>query len=142
MSFTKQIKTILLTLTIASTSVQATLIFSEDFTGGSAGLLNSATVNWSDSSGNGFEVYSAGGASARGMNSTYDHDADNSTAQITLPSGIEVNDDQGNELLVAQFTLNAMIQANQIGQLNFWGGRRGNANGDSVEIYNVRLNTS
>jgi len=143
MSFTKKLKAVLLTLTVASTSAQATLIFSEDFTSGSAGLTNSIDVNWSDSSGNGFEVYSAGGAGARGMKGTYDHDGDSNTAQIALPGGIEVNDDQGNELLIAQFTLNTMIQANELGQLSFWGGVRGNnAIGASVEIYNVSQSIS
>jgi len=143
MSFIKKIKAVLLTLTVASTSAQATLIFSEDFTGGSASLLNSVNVKWSDSSGGGFEVYSAGGAGARGMKGTYDHDGDSSTAQIALPAGIEVNDDQGNELLTAQFTLNTMIQADELAQLSFWGGvRRNNASGASVEIYNVSQDIS
>jgi len=143
MSFITQLKTVLLALIIVSTSTQATLIFFEDFSSGSNGLVNSATVNWSDSSGNGFEVYSASGAGVRSMSSTYDHDGDINTAQIALPGGIEVNDDQGNELLTAQFTLNTMIQASQVGQLSFWGGvRGGNANGALVEIYNVSLNTS
>jgi hypothetical protein len=143
MTFTTQLKALLLIFLLVSTSTQATLIFSEDFTGGSAGLLNSVAVHWSDSSGNGFEVYSAGGAGIRGMSSTYDHDNNGDTAQIPLPGGIEVNDDQGNELLVAQFTLSTIIQAEQIGQLSFWGGvRGGNANGALVEIYNISLSTS
>jgi len=143
MLFIKKLKAVLLTLTVACTSAQATLIFSEDFTGGSASLLNSVNVKWSDSSGGGFEVYSAGGAGARGMKGTYDHDGDSSTAQIALPAGIEVNDDQGNELLTAQFTLNTMIQANELAQLSFWGGvRRNNAIGASVEIYNVSQDIS
>jgi hypothetical protein len=143
MSFITQLKVISVALIIVSTSTQATLIFFEDFSNGSGGLVNSASVNWSDSSGNGFEVYGASGAGARSMSSTYDHDSDTTTAQIALPGGIEVNDQQGNELLTAQFTLNTMIQASQVGQLSFWGGvRGGNANGALVEIFNVSLNTS
>ncbi|MGB1261878.1 MAG: PEP-CTERM sorting domain-containing protein [Cognaticolwellia sp.] len=124
-------------------SANATLIFSEDFTGGDAALLNSPIVTWSDSDGGGFEVYNTGGAGARGMSGMFDHDNDPSTPQIVLPGALEVNDDSGNVSLTATFNLDTAINANQMGFLSFFGGvRGGNAVGASVEIFNLTQNAS
>ncbi|MGF1764881.1 PEP-CTERM sorting domain-containing protein [Aliivibrio kagoshimensis] len=119
----------------------AGLIFAEDFNSGSNGLTNAVDVSWSDSSGQGFEVYNAGGAGARGMSGTYDHDNNPATAQVPILGAIEVNDDQGNELLTATFTLDSVIASDQMGSLSFFGGVRGNnASGATVEIYNLTQN--
>lgn len=125
------------------TNANATLIFEEDFSGGSNALKNSSTVTWADSDGGGFEVYGTGNASPRGMSGTYDHDNDPRTANIAIPGAIEVNDDSGNVLLTATFSLDSSIQTNQIGIFSFLGGVRGNnSTGASVEIFNLTQSTS
>lgn len=125
------------------TNANATLIFEEDFSGGSNALKNSSTVTWADSDGGGFEVYGTGSASPRGMSGTYDHDNDPSTANIAIPGAIEVNDDSGNVLLTATFSLSSSIDNNQMGTLSFLGGVRGkNSTGASVEIFNLTQSTS
>ena len=120
----------------------AGVIFSEDFSGGSSSLINSTNVTWSDTSGNGFEVYQSQSASPRGMSGTYDHDNDATTAEINIPGAIEVNDDQGNVTLTATFTLDSAITADQEGLLTFFGGARKSADGASVEVFNVTQNTT
>lgn len=125
------------------TNANATLIFEEDFSGGSRALSNSSTVTWADSDGGGFEVYGARSSSPRGMSGTYDHDNDASTANIAIPGAIEVNDDAGDVLLTATFNLDVSINANQMSVLSFLGGVRGNnATGASVEVFNMTQNTS
>jgi len=124
-------------------NANATLIFEEDFSGGSRALTNSSTVTWADSDGGGFEVYGTRNSSARGMSGTYDHDNDASTVNIALPGAIEVNDDAGDVLLTATFNLDTSINANQMSVLSFFGGVRGNnATGASVEIFNITQNNS
>jgi hypothetical protein len=121
----------------------ATLIFAEDFSGGSSALKNSPIVIWADSDGGGFEVYGVNTASYRSMSSMYDHDHDPSTANIAIPGAIEVNDDSGNVLLTATFNLGSNISTNQMSTLSFFGGvRGGNSIGASVEIFNLTRNIS
>jgi len=120
----------------------ASLIFSEDFSGGSSSLVNSTDASWIDTSGQGFEVYNANGANARSMSKTYDHDNDASTAEIKIPGGIEVNDDLGNETLSVTFTLDSIVDAGQEFLLTFFAGERGNASGATVEVYNVTQDIS
>jgi len=120
----------------------ASLIFSEDFSGGSSSLVNSTDASWTDTSGQGFEVYNANGANARSMSKTYDHDNDASTAEIKIPGGIEVNDDLGNETLSVTFTLDSIVDAGQEFLLTFFAGERGNASGATVEVYNVTQDIS
>ncbi|MEG3754135.1 PEP-CTERM sorting domain-containing protein [Psychromonas arctica] len=120
----------------------ASLIFSEDFSGGSSSLVNSADASWTDTSGKGFEVYSVNGAKVRSMSKTYDHDNDASTAEIKIPGGIEVNDDLGNETLSVTFTLDSIVDAGQEFLLTFFAGERGNASGATVEVYNVTQDIS
>jgi len=134
---------VILSASFLVTNANATLIFEEDFSGGSRALTNSSTVTWADSDGGGFEVYGAGGSSARGMSGTYDHDNDASTANIALLGAIEVNDDAGDVLLTATFNLDTSINTNQLSILSFLGGVRGNnATGASVEVFNLTQNTS
>jgi hypothetical protein len=134
---------LILSFSCLAVNANATIIFAEDFSGGSSALKNSSIVTWADSDGGGFEVYTSGGAGARGMSGMFDHDNNLSTANIALPGGIEVNDDRGNVLLTATFNLNSFIDANQMGVLSFFGGvRGGNATGASVEIFNLTENTS
>lgn len=135
-------------LTASSLPVGAATIniFSEDFSGGSAALENSTTVTWADTSGGApgveFEVYNTSGAGVRGMSGTFDHDQNASTPQITLPGGLEVNDDLGNEILTATFVLNTAISSGQLGSLTFFGGvRGGNSSGASIEIFNITQGT-
>ena len=133
----------LLSVSCFISSASATLIFEEDFTGGSVALQNSQFVTWSDSDGGGFEVYNANGAGARGMSGFYDHDNNPNTPDLALPGGLEVNDDSGNVFLTATFNLNSGLGANQSGFLTFYGGvRGGNSTGASIEIFNLTQNTS
>lgn len=127
----------LLSATCFINVANATVIFSEDFSGGSTSLKNSSTVKWTDTSGGGFEVYKSTGANARKMSSTYDHDNDATTAQVKIPGAIEVNDDKGNETLSATFTFDSVINDTQAFLLTFFSGVRSNATGSSVEVYNV-----
>ena len=144
---TKLINTTLCGLILSMSSIvnnaSATIIFEEDFSGGSSSLQNSSIVTWSDSDGGGFEVYGTNSSSPRGMSGTYDHDNDSGTAEIAIPGAIEVNDDRGNVLLTATFSLDSAINTNEMGILSFFGGvRGGNATLASVEIFNLTTNTS
>lgn len=118
-------------------SAHASLIFSEDFSGGSSSLVNSTDAAWTDTSGKAFEVYTANSAKRRSMSSTYDHDNDSSTAEIKIPGAIEVNDDLGSETLSVSFTLDSVIDTGQAFLLTFFAGERGDASGATVEVYNV-----
>lgn len=134
---------LILSISCVVTNANATLIFAEDFSGGSRALEESETVNWADSDGGGFEVYGTRSASPRGMSGLYDHDNDASTANIGIPGAIEVNDDRGNVLLTATFSLDSSINDHQTGILSFLGGVRGkNSTGASVEIFNLTKSTS
>ena len=134
--------TVLLSASCVFNVANASLIFSEDFSGGSSALQNSTDVTWSDTSGGGFEVYTYTSAGPRGMSGTYDHDNDASTAQVNIPGAIEVNDDKGNETLTATFTLDSVIEAGQETVLSFFAGARNNAIGATVEILNLTQGTS
>jgi hypothetical protein len=73
------------------------------------------------------------------MSGTYDHDNDPSTTNIAIPGAIEVNDDSGNVLLTATFSVDSRIETNQIGTLSFFGGVRGGNStaasvGDDIQI--------
>lgn len=132
------IATALLSATCFFNAANATVIFSEDFSGGSSSLKKSSSVTWKDTSGGGFEVYTASTSSPRGMSSTYDHDNNASTAKIKIPGAIEVNDDKGNETLSATFTFDSIINDTQAFLLTFFSGvRNNNATGSSVAVYNV-----
>ncbi|MBL4822925.1 MAG: hypothetical protein JKX90_05295 [Colwellia sp.] len=121
----------------------AGIIFSEDFSGLSTALENSLIVDWQDSTGGDFEVYTTGGAAARGMSGMYDHDNNPATAEVVLPGGLEVNDNSGDVFLTATFSLDSTINANQLGSLSFFGGMRsGNAIGATIEIFNLTENIS
>lgn len=134
---------LILSISCIATNASATIIFEEDFSGGSASLQNSSIVTWSDSDGGGFEVYGTNSSSPRGMSGTYDHDNNPSTAEIAIPGAIEVNDDSGNVLLTATFNLDSTINSNEMGLLSFFGGvRGGNSTLASVEIFNLTTNTS
>jgi hypothetical protein len=133
----------ILSFSCLAVNANATIIFAEDFSGGSSALKNSSIVSWVDSDGGGFEVYGSTSSGPRGMIGTYDHDNNPNTPNISLPGALEVNDDSGNVLLTATFTLDSIIASNQTGVLSFFGGvRGGNANGASVEIFNLTENTS
>lgn len=143
----KLIKTALrglvLSVSCLVTNANATIIFSEDFSGGSSSLTSSSSVTWADSDGGGFEVYGTSSAGPRGMSGMYDHDNDLGTANIAIPGAIEVNDDSGNVLLTATFSLDSTIYTNQMGILSYFGGvRGGNSTGASVEVFNLTQNTS
>ncbi|MFT5760851.1 MAG: hypothetical protein ACI9LM_005638 [Alteromonadaceae bacterium] len=134
---------LILSISCLVANANATMIFAEDFSGGSSALKSSPIVTWADSDGGGFEVYGVNSASPRGMSGMYDHDNDASTANIAIPGAIEVNDDSGNVLLTATFSLDSSIKTNQMGTLSFFGGvRGGNATGASVEIFNLTKSTS
>ena len=96
---------LILSISCLVANANATLIFAEDFSGGSAALQNSSTVTWADSDGGGFEVYGVKSAHHRSMSGMYDHDHDPSTANIGIPGAIEINDDSGDVLLTATFRL-------------------------------------
>ena len=98
-----------LLISLLINNANAGIIFSENFDGSSSALENSIIVDWQDSTGGGFEVYSALGASARGMSSLYDHDNNPDTAKILIPGGLEVNDRSGDVFLTATFTLDSAI---------------------------------
>jgi hypothetical protein len=133
----------ILSFSCLAVNANATIIFAEDFSGGSAALKNSSLVTWVDSDGGGFEVYDSASSGPRGMSGTFDHDNNLNTPNISLPGALEVNDDSGNVLLTATFTLESIIAANQTSILSFFGGvRGGNASGASVEIFNLTENTS
>ena len=134
--------TVLLSASCVFNVANASLIFSEDFSGGSSALQNSTDVTWADTSGGGFEVYTFASAGPRGMSGTYDHDNDASTAQVNIPGAIEVNDDIGNETLTASFTLDSVIEVGQEAVLSFFAGARNNAIGATVEILNLTQDTS
>jgi hypothetical protein len=134
---------LILSISCLVANANATIIFAEDFSGGSSALKSSPIVTWADSDGGGFEVYGVNSASPRGMSGLYDHDNDPSTAKIGIPGAIEVNDDSGNVLLTATFNLGSTIKADQMGTLSFFGGvRGGNSIGASVEIFNLTKNIS
>ena len=125
------------------TNANATIIFAEDFSGGNNSLKNSSIVTWEDSDGGGFEVYGTTSSGPRGMSGMYDHDNDVSTPNIPILGAIEINDDRGDVLLTATFSLDSIIDNNHMGVLSFFGGvRGGNATGASVEIFNLTKNTS
>jgi hypothetical protein len=133
----------ILSISCLVTNANATIIFAEDFSGGSTALMNSSIVTWADSDGGGFEVYGVKGASRRSMSGMYDHDHDPSTANIGIPGAIEINDDSGDVLLTATFSLDSSIINNQMGILSFFGGvRGGNSIGASVEIFNLTQSIS
>lgn len=140
---TTALHALILSFSCLAVNANATIIFAEDFSGGSSALKNSSFVSWVDSDGGGFEVYGSTSSGPRGMIGTYDHDNNPSTPNISLPGALEVNDDSGNVLLTATFTLDSIIASNQTGILSFFGGvRGGNASGASVEIFNLTANTS
>ena len=120
-------------------------LLDEEFTGG-AQPTNTSFVTWSDSDGGSFETYNSGGAGPRDMNSSYDHDQDGGTADITIPGGIEVNDDAG----AGQVTLTATLDLSSLAghsftdsTLSFFAGTRGATNPPTtVEILNLTDSTT
>jgi hypothetical protein len=134
---------LILSISFLATNVNATIIFAEDFSGGSSSLKKSSIVKWSDSDGGGFEVYGTTSSRPRGMSGKYDHDNDPSTPNIPILGAIEVNDDIGDVLLTATFSLDTSLHIDQMATLSFFGGvRGGNSVGASVEIYNLTQDKS
>ena len=97
-------------------------LIDEEFTGG-AQPVNTAHVTWSDSTGGGFETYNSGGAGARTMPDNYDHDLDGDTPNVTIPGGIEVNDNAGAVTLTATVTMPDEFAPGS-GVLTFFAGTR------------------
>ena len=119
----------------------AVTLIDEEFTGGAA-PANTAHVTWSDSTGGGYETYNSGGAGVRDMNSVYDHDQDGGTGDITIPGGIELNDNAGSVTLTATVTMPAEFNAGS-GVLTFFAGlRRDTGASPAVTIANTTDGTS
>ncbi|MFC3095747.1 hypothetical protein DRW07_07460 [Alteromonas sediminis] len=139
----KLIRTVMLSMSlIASASASATLIYNEDFSG-SAGSLVSA--GWSDSdNSNGLELYRTNSASPRGMVGVYDHDNNPFTPDVAIVGALEVNDDAGNVQLMSEiFVMDQSVFSWEVGTLSFFAGvRKANAQGASVEVFNVTQNYS
>lgn len=120
-------------------------LIKENFsTGNSAAMSASTNPDWSDndSSPNAFEVYNSGGAGVRGMSSTYDHDNNIGTANITIPGGVEVNHDGGLITLIASLPL-PLVSTSTPAILSFFAGTR-TANGSlpTVTVFNVTDNVA
>lgn len=115
-----------LLLAAAGTCCAATdlLLVDEPFDGP---LETSTAVSphWLDSTGGGFEIYPAAGATQRGLSTTYDHDASGATPQVTIPGAIEVNDSAGGVTLTAVFTLPTDVDVAEQAVLRFFAAYRG-----------------
>lgn len=116
------------------------VIIDEQFTGGSQ-PSNTASVTWSDSDGGSFETYNSGGASPRDMFDNYDDDQNGGTPNVTIPGGIEVNDDvpAGGVTLTASITFTLPVGDTVTSSaLTFFAGTRGTAGpAPSLTITNV-----
>jgi len=122
---------------LASLTANAAVIYSEDFSGNARSLIN---AGWSDTDGsNGLEVYRKNSASPRGMVGFYDHDNNPLTPDVAIKGAVEVNDDAGNVTLFSErFVMEQSVYPWEEGYLSFFAGvRRSNAQGASVEVYNV-----
>ncbi|QNN21075.1 hypothetical protein HED60_01915 [Planctomycetales bacterium ZRK34] len=115
-----------LLLSLAGSCCAATdlLLVDEPFDG-PLETSTSVSPHWFDTTGGGFEVYPSGGASQRVLSTTYDHDANGSTPQVTIPGAIEVNDSAGTVTLTAEFTLPNNVDTEQTGLLKFFAAYRG-----------------
>ena len=108
---------------------------------------NTATIlGWRDSDGNPnvLERYGAAAAGVRDMYSTYDHDNDSGTPDITIPGGLEVNHNTGNATVTASFTLSNNTDVTKQGVLSFFAGMRGNnrTNLPMISIVNITDSTA
>lgn len=132
---------ILISCLLVSFNSHAGLIFQEDFSGGSPSL-----IGWSDNDATptSFEIYGAGAATPHGVSSTYDHDNNPLTPEITIPAGLEVNDQTSQVTLTsANFSLTETLTSNNFGRLTYFAGvRRNNSLGAFVEVFNVTQNFS
>jgi len=114
----------------------STALIDEEFPGGRS-PTHTANVTWSDSTGGGYETYNSGGAGIRDMNSVYDHDQDGGTADVTIPGGIELNDNTGPVTLTATVTMPAEFNPGS-GVLTFFAGeRRGTGADPAITIANT-----
>jgi hypothetical protein len=130
---------LLLLLAAAAGSCRAAtdLLLIDDLFDGPLETSAAVSPHWFDSTGGAFEVYPAGGATQRGLSTTYDHDANGSTPQVTIPGAIEVNDSAGGVTLTAAFTLPNSVDTTEQATLRFFAAYRGyNA---SFPIPNVSL---
>lgn len=133
-----------LMLSAVPSQVYANLVdvVSEQFTGGFPN--NQAGVTWTTTDSGGFEIYGAGGASVRDMNSTYDHDNDPMTPNISIPGAIEPNADDSDSSLIANFVLPASTDTSVDGTLSFFAGVRVTNAGDppTIAVLNITDNTT
>lgn len=111
------------------------------FDAGSGGLTGATGVTWADTTGGGFEVYDSGGAGARGMSASYDHDGNLATAEVAIPGAVEVNDNGNDVRLTATLTL-PILEAGDAytggGVMTFWAGMRGAPVGpQTIEVFDT-----
>ncbi|OQW91221.1 MAG: hypothetical protein BWK79_17465, partial [Beggiatoa sp. IS2] len=118
--------------TIVSTSVQAAghVLIEEDFSEGGSwntgNPLTTATAKWQTTD-SGWEPYDFGGAGARGMSSTYNHDGNAGTAEVNITGGLELNAATANVNVTAEATLPVNFDPTVTGKLVFFAGLRTSA---------------
>ncbi len=116
-------------------------VVNEQFTSGFPN--NQPGVTWTTTD-TAFETYGSGGAGVRDMNSTYDHDNDASTPNISIPGAIEPNANNGDSSLMADFVLPSNTDHSVDGTLSFFAGVRVTDAGDppTVKVLNITDGTT
>jgi hypothetical protein len=110
----------------------------DDFSDGAVGPTPAA-ANWVNSSGSPEVAAGTGFGTARAVATTYDHDNNAGTANISIPGGLEVNVSAvSTQTITVTMPVTFDAAPNNLGMLTFWAAvRANNATGASVAIVDV-----